>query len=743
MPKVTLRVIGKRPWSGDDNGSVERELRLVSDADTVPVARRFVASELYDVLPPDVVADAELVVSELVTNAILHAGTDIVVRLRIEPPTVRIEVEDLSQVTPVRPIASAQSMTGRGLALVEGLAAELGVDRTPGGKVVWCVLPAIAGHRAAGLVVDHRMANDLVETIIDNWDTAHGHLPDPVFTVSLGDVPTDLLLAAKEHMDNLGREFALAASGASTGETAEMPADMAIMVDTVLNRFSGPRHAIKIQALAAASRGEKRTTLTLSLPLSAVSAAEAYLRALDQADAYARSARILTLETPPQHRAFRRWYVETIIEQLKFAATGGVPKIQETFEQHLLREVDTVSAAQAQAEALASRLAHLQQLTSELTAVTTPGEIADIMVGHAADAFGARFAALYVRDGEVLQTIRARGNEADRNTWTRVPLDAELPICEAFRANTTVIVRGAPEIGRRYPALTVGPLDDVSVACMPLSIGDRCIGVVALTFPLYRDLDDPDELAFLSSLADACAQALDRSRALSQLQETAAKLQFLSEASAELAASLRASTTLANVAQIAVPRLADWCSIQVVDGNELQSVGLAHIDPAKVDLARAWQQMYPTDLEDDNGVARVIRTGKPRAHPGDHRRDDHRGSAEPRTAEDPARALAEQRDGGAPDRPQEHVRRDRVDVRRVGPALRRGRPGPGDRACQSCRDRRRPRSPVRPAERSAGADHADRRDRPARDPGARARAGRSDPPRRCLRQRRERGARRR
>src|SRR3954470_19901439 len=122
MPKVTLRVLAKTPWSGSDNGSVERELRLDSDADTVPVARRFVAAELRDSLPPDVVADAEVVVSELVTNAILHAGTDIVVRLQVEPPTVRIEVEDLSHVTPVRPIASAQSMTGRGLALVEGLA---------------------------------------------------------------------------------------------------------------------------------------------------------------------------------------------------------------------------------------------------------------------------------------------------------------------------------------------------------------------------------------------------------------------------------------------------------------------------------------------------------------------------------------------------------------------------------------------------------------------------------------------
>src|SRR4029079_18395771 len=108
------------------------------------------------------------------------------------------------------------------------------------------------------------------------------------------------------------------------------------------------------------------------------------------------------------------------------------------------------------------------------------------------------------------QTIQARGLPSEGNAWTRVAIDADLPICEAVRANATVTVRGASEIGRRYPALATGPLDDVSVACVPLSIGDRCIGVVALTFPLSRAFAAPDELASLSSLADACAQALDR-----------------------------------------------------------------------------------------------------------------------------------------------------------------------------------------------------------------------------------------
>ncbi len=410
---------------------VNHELRLESDADAVPQARHFVATHLRDLLPSDVVEDAELVTSELVTNAVLHAGTSIVVRLHPMGSTVRIEVEDGSSVTPVRPIASQGSMTGRGLALVAGLSRDLGVDRTDGGKIVWCVLPAPNGAArpqvpGVGTRTDPELRGEIFAT------GGVDHLVDERFTVRLGDVPTDLLLAAKEHMDNLGREFALAATGASSGESAQLPADMASMVETLLSRFAIARQAIKAQALAAAARGDERTTLTLRLPIAAAEAGEAYLRALDQADAYARSARILTLETPPQHRAFRRWYVEAIADQLRSIISGVPAKPPETFEQHLLRELDQVSAAQAEAEALASRLAHLQQLTAELTGVSEADDIAEVMVGHAADAFGAQFAALYVLEGKELVAIRLRGANAVRqDLWGRV--SHWMPTCPSVR----------------------------------------------------------------------------------------------------------------------------------------------------------------------------------------------------------------------------------------------------------------------------------------------------------------------
>ncbi|MEP6666249.1 MAG: GAF domain-containing protein [Nocardioidaceae bacterium] len=98
--------------------------------------------------------------------------------------------------------------------------------------------------------------------------------------------------------------------------------------------------------------------------------------------------------------------------------------------------------------------------------------------------------------------------------------------CEAVREKTPVVVRRKEELTRRFPALAHRQLQDRSVACVALSVGNRRLGAIALTFPLHRDLTESDEINFLSSLADACAQALDRANALTEARETADKLAF-------------------------------------------------------------------------------------------------------------------------------------------------------------------------------------------------------------------------
>jgi PAS domain S-box-containing protein len=87
-------------------------------------------------------------------------------------------------------------------------------------------------------------------------------------------------------------------------------------------------------------------------------------------------------------------------------------------------------------------------------------------------------------------------------------------------------------------------------------------------------------------------------------------LRFLAQVSDLLASSLDYETTLGTVAQLAVPEIADWCAVDIADEQgEHRRLAVAHVDPAKVELALDVQRRFPPAAEDDS-VARVIRTGK-------------------------------------------------------------------------------------------------------------------------------------
>jgi len=78
-----------------------------------------------------------LLVSELVTNAILHTGTQVEVSLRLAGPRLRSAVADGSLRVPVLRRSGTSVETGRGLQLVEELATAWGVEAAAGGKTVW------------------------------------------------------------------------------------------------------------------------------------------------------------------------------------------------------------------------------------------------------------------------------------------------------------------------------------------------------------------------------------------------------------------------------------------------------------------------------------------------------------------------------------------------------------------------------------------------------------------------------
>jgi PAS domain S-box-containing protein len=94
------------------------------------------------------------------------------------------------------------------------------------------------------------------------------------------------------------------------------------------------------------------------------------------------------------------------------------------------------------------------------------------------------------------------------------------------------------------------------------------------------------------------------------------RLAFLVEASTTLASSLDYQATLAAVAQLAVPRVADWSAVDVVEPDgSLRRVAVVHTDPSKVALAYELQRHYPPDPDAPRGAYHVLRTGQAEFYP--------------------------------------------------------------------------------------------------------------------------------
>lgn len=137
--KTQIEVVG-------DEGAVgvsRLELQLPHTTESVRRARRTIAAFLEPAeLPVSIIDDVLLLVSELVTNAVIHAGSPAVVRLDADIERIKVAVADRDAgrapaVVEPEPFSSS----GRGVLLVDRLASRWGVEPQRQGKVVWFELP--------------------------------------------------------------------------------------------------------------------------------------------------------------------------------------------------------------------------------------------------------------------------------------------------------------------------------------------------------------------------------------------------------------------------------------------------------------------------------------------------------------------------------------------------------------------------------------------------------------------------
>jgi signal transduction histidine kinase len=165
------------------------------------------------------------------------------------------------------------------------------------------------------------------------------------------------------------------------------------------------------------------------------------------------------------------------------------------------------------------------------------------------------------------------------------------------------------------------PVRELATAARALGAGDPAaplpqlpairddVGALVEAFATMRE-------AVAAREAESAQLLLREQAARAEAQAAESRFAFLAEASTLLAASLDYETTLAGVARLAVPYLADWCHVVIrEEDGTTHTLDVAHADPTLAATARERQERYPPAIPTPYGVSKVLRTGQPEFYP--------------------------------------------------------------------------------------------------------------------------------
>lgn len=286
-------------------------------------ARRWANAVCHEIGRPDLAQSAELAISELVTNALLHATPPISVSLHGTVEHPRFEVSDGSTTPPVphpRKSESDQraehdvdhlSTIGRGLKMVAMSSSVWGAYIHDNGKSVWF-------EPVAGFNDTPRFLGDFQESTFSNADAAPA--ADAV-DVLLPAFPLDQYVEWLRHYRDLQRELRLLA----LAHEATYP--MARELSDFLSRFTQRlRRAGALKDPTAHLDADGALSVAVSPRLA--DSLEQMAGVLELADAFCRNERMLTPPTSAANRAFQQWLFGQVISQLR----GGSPVAWTTSE---------------------------------------------------------------------------------------------------------------------------------------------------------------------------------------------------------------------------------------------------------------------------------------------------------------------------------------------------------------------------------------------------------------------------
>lgn len=292
---------------------VEGHHDLPGDLESASAARRLVRAALEDADHTEWTDAAVLAVSEVVTNAVLHAHSAVQLWIGITDEQLCVEVRDFSPMLPVQRNYDLEATTGRGMGLVAALTSACGVHSLGAdGKVVWFCL-------------DEREPELDPDALLAAWDIDE-LLPGTaeLREIELLSMPATLWLSARQHHDAIVRELML-----YLAQHEDVDVDVAA-ADAARARISGALIA-EIDAAQAAGTAEpplpsghpsplpwvpKRLDLCIQVPADCSADFAALQDVLDAAEALAVGSELLIRPALPEIVAVRDWASEQVIAQL-------------------------------------------------------------------------------------------------------------------------------------------------------------------------------------------------------------------------------------------------------------------------------------------------------------------------------------------------------------------------------------------------------------------------------------------
>ncbi len=281
-------------------------LSLGSGPRGVQDARRWVVGTCHDIGRGDLAECAELGVSELVTNALLHGEAPLSVRVRGTREHPRVEVRDGSVELPLMPTAGLQDEAdllltfGRGLSIVARCSTAWGVEVEEDGKVVWFVPKDHSGDEMVAGVVTGVVA------------PAARREPAPdELRIEIQGVPLRTFVEFQRHYRELRREVRLLA----LAHEREYPLakDLSDLFGSLERDLREGIGADQIDR--ALQSGVATTDLRVAMPRQTAATIGRFIELLDLADAFCRDERLLSLARTPEQQRFQRWFLSEFVRQ--------------------------------------------------------------------------------------------------------------------------------------------------------------------------------------------------------------------------------------------------------------------------------------------------------------------------------------------------------------------------------------------------------------------------------------------